>query len=1261
MKKTTQCMTISLLVTLAMPLAWAADGQYGISDLSSRDWQVRKAAAATLGEARSADKKVIAALSSALEDPDSRVRRAAADALGDIGEKAHRSIPALVARFDDIDPSVIAAAARATGQMGTRASKVADDLTALLDHRDARVREAASASLGNLGRRARKSAFDLNGRLQDRDAQVRAAAATSLGQLAARSEADVSALVRLLDDDDENVRAAASTALEKIGKPAMPALLRTLGNGDPVFLQAVVDTLGRMGPVAVPGLSETLHGEREADIARGYAAMALARIADRDEDVMPSLVEALEDEQEYVRMSTAEALGHAGLLARPAVARLVEMASDAREAVLVREYAISALARIDPDSPEVEDTLVYAISDGNPRIYQAAVRALMRIRAWRNGVPDMDAQVARLIRELDGGSVAAAESLGLIGDEAEAAVPSLVRALQSSDPQLRDASLVALERIGPQAQTVPALVQAMRSGDLASRGAAAARLEAFAKSRIEVWRPLLHQSDAPVLRNWLARHAALYGLEPDGKLQAPRREPLPQASYFDVMGGRAAIRESMQLDLIANPVTGLDAKASRSIDSIKPVQVESHPFDRMLEESEAPLRRFELADYVPEDRFFAWFRNIDALREVFDGGADQFMRFESSLAVKSVEYDLNERYKRRLGISDSTLDQIEALGAIKDFAIVAPDLFFIDGTHTTIVANLASPALTRAVLDLLGLEAPVDGAVKTGTTEDGDDVHWTMQGSVLLYGTSRPEIDRMLKLKPRRDRGKLGNSSEFLYMQQQLTVADHTRAYFYFSDPFIRHIVSPEVKIAQLRRMQARAEMEILVAGAMLYLLDGHRNVPGKQQLIDRGYAPRYLEDRDYTIGEDLIVTSKRYGTIANLEALDPDAVTDVSKREAEAYEDFVNSYADYWQQFFDPIAVRFDKTGEGRYEIQSFILPLLDSDIYNEVEDALVTVKSGGELAIPSVAPAPSMMLSLNVNDDLRVSMSRELADALVEYASVDPEIFDSIGSGIHLAVQDSTPIVALGGGDIWGAVSKEMLNLEGFDSLLPFIASVATQPATIMIELADPEKVQEFLADAVVRRSEIGGSGELHKVQGREAWIYTLNVADIVQIHLRLEIQGDYLLISNLPWTTAVTIGEGTTATLNGAQLTLDLTQIEKQLPALHTKVFTDYRAAAVDGMGYVYPLIAAGVADSVNQAIDRHFEIFGFKPRHPWQGEWMWRDSYLESTPFGTAMRPVQPEFRQGDRSFGLFPELDRISVNMQLEDTGLRATIRWRTAP
>jgi len=83
-------------------------------------------------------------------------------------------------------------------------------------------------------------------------------------------------------------------------------------------------------------------------------------------------------------------------------------------------------------------------------------------------------------------------------------------------------------------------------------------------------------------------------------------------------------------------------------------------------------------------------------------------------------------------------------------------------------------------------------------------------------------------------------------------------------------------------------------------------------------------------------------------------------------------------------------------------VLPLLDSRLYDQVRDALATVESGRRLRVPVMNPSPSMVFSLNVSDDLRVMLSKKLASTLLQYTSVNPDIFDSMGSGIHLAVQD-------------------------------------------------------------------------------------------------------------------------------------------------------------------------------------------------------------------------------------------------------------------
>ena len=98
MGRSTIGVIFSLLSLLLAPGA-QADFQQSIAELSDRDWQVRREAAASLGDSRRTDKPIIAALTNALEDPDSRVRRSAADALGSIGEKARSAIPELIDVF----------------------------------------------------------------------------------------------------------------------------------------------------------------------------------------------------------------------------------------------------------------------------------------------------------------------------------------------------------------------------------------------------------------------------------------------------------------------------------------------------------------------------------------------------------------------------------------------------------------------------------------------------------------------------------------------------------------------------------------------------------------------------------------------------------------------------------------------------------------------------------------------------------------------------------------------------------------------------------------------------------------------------------------------------------------------------------------------------------------------------------------------------------------------------------------------------------
>ena len=566
-----------LVIILFMPVWVVAGSSIAVQDellrLDNDDWQIRMSAAQALANLRPDDKSSIAAISLALKDDDSRVRRAAADALGEIGSSASRSLPQIVSLFSDGDANVIAAAARAVGKIGSRSSRYSEDLIKLMAHRDERVREAATEALGASGR-SRKRVDDLQKQLSDPAPSVRVAAAIVLGDIGPRAAPASQKIVRLLADDDASVREAAQQALAGIGKPAVRALMAAIGSGDPVFSLDIVATLVRIGSDSISALTETFGDSDGPLLARRYSAMALAELYDTDARVIVVLTKGLVDENAEIRAAAAEGLGDVGMPAESALPQLLLMSRDQREPSLVRERVISALADIAPADRDVNAALVAGVSDSNPRIYEAAIAALVEI----SSSPDSPAskELAQLVRDLHSGDdqsksaaadrlgalgpyaatavpdliavlagqensadlqVAAATALGLIGSNAEAAVPELIRMLEVHDPALRDAVLIALERIGPQQKAVPALMRSMRAGDLATRASAAEAVRQFVNARLDTWRPLLHQSDAPVLRNWLSRHDELYGVGV-GDLLVRAEPETDTPNYFDVLGGR---------------------------------------------------------------------------------------------------------------------------------------------------------------------------------------------------------------------------------------------------------------------------------------------------------------------------------------------------------------------------------------------------------------------------------------------------------------------------------------------------------------------------------------------------------------------------------------------------------------------------------------------------------------------------------------------------------------------------------------------------
>jgi hypothetical protein len=776
------------------------------------------------------------------------------------------------------------------------------------------------------------------------------------------------------------------------------------------------------------------------------------------------------------------------------------------------------------------------------------------------------------------------------------------------------------------------------------------------RARRAHWAPYAEAAGGSTVHTWLGAGAGAEG----GPSPAGTGAARSTTSVFNVLGGRAAVRETVQLRSIG--VRG-DASEARSVPvgSLEGVTVASHPFAEML--GEHPGGSLPIAEVVPADRLLVYVARPEALMAFLEDGAGFLSDVGATVTGRSLEYDLGPRYLSRLGMDEQWLRRFLASGAVSEMALVFPDLFFIDGTEVSAVCRLERPALVRTLLHLLGVGALGEGDILERPLGEQVSAFWALSDDLLFVSTSRHELSLMLEARRNDGQGSLGRSAELRYMLTRLPIEAETRAWVYLSDPFIRRLVGPEVKIAQLRRVTARSEMEVLTALALEARLEGVEETPTVEALLQRLSAEHVPMEHDYSIDDDLVVHSRTYGTLADPVGSSRVPVTMVSESEAELYRAYVSSYNRLWRRYFDPIAMRLDDAPNRTLELETFILPLIDNSIYDAFKRVLSSREDGVPLQHPTFSPAPVLTLSLNLREEAWQEISKGAYELLRGHARMNPAILDDLGPGFHLAVHDGDPVIAVGSGDLLGAFGTGMIGRDQSTVAIPILLSLLTRPCTMAIETQNPTVTRRFLQHAATQPVPDDGRRRwydvsLHQITGRDEWVFTMTFAGVIRLRYGLEVEGQHLMIRNVPWSSVDTVSRVETAELSSARLRANPGACRLQLPGLHAAASDRHRSAAADSMARLFPLLLSRYA-GVDTAESAHMELFGYRPTHPGPGGWWWDGRSLGSTTFGTVVNLSSPPYDASEPVLGPFAGIELLTVGMQFEEEGLRTRVRWRT--
>lgn len=775
------------------------------------------------------------------------------------------------------------------------------------------------------------------------------------------------------------------------------------------------------------------------------------------------------------------------------------------------------------------------------------------------------------------------------------------------------------------------------------------------RARLITWTQYTQSVESPVLQTWLA---SSYGNQ-IGRITPSQRGRNRNLSVYGFLGGRAAVQETLQLQVLNMPEKQ-DHDRTIPVSTIEGVMVKSHPYEEMLKNNNGG--GLALANVVPHDHLFVYLNKPSAIMPFLDDGADFLSHFGATITSRSIEYDLKSKYLSRLGLNNQWLKKFIESGAITESAFIFPDVFFIDGTDVTVVSRIVRSRRNKTLLKLAGIKDLSKQSIVTHDTEDGQSSYWALRGDLLFISTNKSELNKVLQLQKNSGKGSLGKSAEFRYMLTQLPLEKQTRVYAYFSDPFIRNLVGPSTKIAQARRMIARADMEFLTSCALLAELDGIKNPASLETLVNLGYLPERYLSGEYSIDRDLVVHSGTYGTLPHLKTLQETPVGNVTSLEERSYKRYIENYNSYWRRFFDPIGIRINDAPGRSLEATTFILPLIDNSIYNTLRESLLRREDAVKMKIPEISSEPVLMLSFNLRDSAWERVAEMGHKLFTRYTRISTAALDDLGPSFHLAIQDSDPVIALGSGDIFGAFNANPRGIGRNTLMIPTLLSILTRPCTLIIETQDPEKTRQYLRQASSPAMQARNlTNELnvnfYQIQGRDEWVYTFDIMGTIKLRYGLEIQDNFLLIRNIPWSNKDKIASVDWAPLNGAQLQVFPGACNLQLAGLYASASDRLRSTALQGMSYLYPLIISGYA-TMDNAAEKHAKLFGFMPVHPGEGHWIWKDYQLTSSQYGSVYREKQPGYNDGDSNFGLLKKIQHLSVNMQFEDTGLRTKVRWK---
>jgi hypothetical protein len=391
--------------------------------------------------------------------------------------------------------------------------------------------------------------------------------------------------------------------------------------------------------------------------------------------------------------------------------------------------------------------------------------------------------------------------------------------------------------------------------------------------------------------------------------------------------------------------------------------IKSHPWEQMLAGKKPEISPLSLC--VPDDFYFVEFRSLNKLLDLVDQAHSWSNYFFNQASQEARTQLVGERLKKQLAVETNPLLRPFYDLGVEEVGLTGSDLFANEGSDVTVLFKIKQAGLFKARMDGFLTSAQkarpdakrTDGQylgvnyVHLATPDRGVHVFSAYPRSDLhVRSNSLPAFKRILEsISGKSATGqavrRLGETNEFAYIRTLLPRgAKEEDGLVYLSDPFIRRLVGPEVKLTERRRILCYNHLRMIGHASLLYRAEHGRAPRSFAELADTQCAPGTFgegplccpDGGKYSLSEDgMTGVCSHHGRAESLIPCCEIPVAQIKNEEADEYRAFLQDYNQYWRMYFDPIALRV-QINPDRYRFETIVLPLIDNSIYTGLSHIL-------------------------------------------------------------------------------------------------------------------------------------------------------------------------------------------------------------------------------------------------------------------------------------------------------------------------------------